>query len=146
MSLEAAILENTAVLRQLIAVLQTPAATSEPVDTAMVYAQQKAIHAEPPFTPAEAKAAATAVLTEVANKPAEVTPATDAAASTTESTAPAASYEDITATVRRLISAGKRELVVEALKQFNCTKASELKPEAYDDFLASVASVEEAQQ
>lgn len=150
MSLEAAIQENTAVLRQLIAVLQSPAGTcqTEVATTAAVYSQQKAVTTEPPFTPSELKTAAAAVITEVANKPAEVAQATDAAASATASTAPAAStgdlkvaasYEDVAVAVRRLIAGGKREFVVDALRQFGCTNAKELRPEQYDEFLSCVA-------
>lgn len=147
MSLEKAIAELTSTVKTLISVLQTPptetaseapaaAPKADAATVAKLYAQQKGITDEPALTQEEANAAAAAVITEVAEKAAEVVAAPAVIAAEER---PAATFEDITATVRRLIADGKRDIVIDALRQFNCTKASELKPEAYDDFLACVA-------
>jgi hypothetical protein len=133
--LEQALAENTAILRELLEILR--AAPWHHITIAERYAQQKAIHDEPPLTPAETQAAALAIVADVKDASATV------ASSTVTFPAPVeVRYEDIVTRVQKLAAAGKRDLIVQALQAFGCANAKHLRPEQYAEFLATLDAAE----
>ena len=130
--LEQALAENTAALHELIRILRDAPWYQRIV--AERYAQQKAITDEPPLTPAESAAAMVAVLAEAKSQPQPAAPVKQQSESDI-------SYEQVVRAIRRIVADGKRDLVVDALAQFGCTKATDLRAEQFEEFLDALNSI-----
>jgi hypothetical protein len=130
MSLEAAIQENTATMHKLIAALAPYQhdAKQPGVNTAETVSD-KLDRVEATVKSANTATAPAAKKTPPAKKEA---PKAAAAEGTT--------LEQVAGVVTELAKAGKRAAVVAALKEFGVERASELKPEQFDDFLASLSA------
>jgi hypothetical protein len=134
MSLEVAIQENTAAIRDLIAAMQgAPVAApvvTEPKAEAPAKTEKKA-KAEKAETP-KVEAAATPEPKE------EVAPAADEGPE-----APAATYQDAAQAITALSKIKGRDAAVALLKKFGASKLPEVKPEDFDAIVA--AANEQAQ-
>lgn len=128
MSLEAALQENTAVMRELIARL-----TSTPIST------------EAPPKP-DAKTVNTSRTAEAVNKPAADALAKKDAATAQELTGDAApaggdttTYEDVKRAILEVSKAKGRDAAIKVLAQFGATKGPDLqsKPETFGPFVAA---------
>lgn len=133
--LEEVLRENTSAIRELSAAIRAIQATQPRSDE--LYAQQKAIHDEPPLTGNETQAAAAAI---VGN--AKYASAADNAAKAPEEHLITVRYEDVVARVQQLAAAGKRDLIVEALQAFGCANAKHLRPEQYAEFLEAISAAD----
>jgi hypothetical protein len=130
--LEEVLREHTSAIRELAAVIKAFQTKSPTV--AELYAQQKAVHDEPPLTPAESAAAMVAVLAEAKSQPQPAAPVEQQFESDI-------SYEQVVYAIRRIVADGKRDLVVDALAQFGCTKATDLRAEQFEEFLDALNSI-----
>jgi hypothetical protein len=129
--LEEVLRENTSAIRELSAAIR--AIQAKPPKSDELYAQQKAIHDEPPLTGDETQAAAAAIV-----GTAKGTNAADAATKTPGEHLTNISYEQVVARVQRLVAAGKRDLIVDALQAFGCANAKHLRPEQFGEFLQAL--------
>ena len=116
MSLEAAIAENTAALREVVALITRLGAMPGP-DVVT-----------PAAVPANAKPAA---------KPPAPTPAAEAEIAS----APEATYDDVKRAIIEVSKAKGRDAAVALLAEFGATKAPDLKPEQYAALRARAAEV-----
>jgi hypothetical protein len=135
MSLEAAILENTSVLRELLARL-TVVAIPATADTAKVETKK------PAATAASGQPTATAKVEAAA--PESTTSAPAPTAQSVETAAPASTaattitYEQVAKAITDGVKADRAK-VVAALAKFGAKKGTELKTEQYAEFLAEMA-------
>ncbi|NYT44583.1 hypothetical protein H0A64_07050 [Alcaligenaceae bacterium] len=132
MSLEIALAENTAAIRELIAKLSTGATI--PQDT----------QAEKPATTAKnTKATKTDPKSDAAPASEQTQPASDSSSSSSsESTATGnASYDDAKAAVLRLSKEKGREAAVDALSRFGVTKLPDLDKDSYGALVDLVEEV-----
>jgi len=154
MAIEQALAENTAATTDLaatVASLLTFLMDHHLVAGAEAYAKVKAITAEPDMTAAEAATATAAVVAEAkAKAPAAIkpikpapAPAADIGADLPDTDTPAGTvaYDVVASTVRKMIAGGYRDAVVDALKQFGCAKASDLRAEQYGEFMAAIKTL-----
>lgn len=131
MSLEQALAANTAAIEKLHDAFLNVAEALAGIRTNVVaqqYAEQKAIHAEPPLTAPEAAKATKAVIEKAAQK-AEPEPA------------PVADYAAAGVAVTSLANAKGREAAVAVLQQFG---AKTLKAVAAENYAAIIAACNEA--
>lgn len=146
MSLEAAIAENTAAIRQLIAALANQPLPLEAVG-ALAYAQAKAINVEPPIAepvqevkPAGKPRAAKPVATPPASLPTvEAIPAEAAS-----SEVPALTYDDIKVPfLTQLVAKKGRDAGAQLLREFGVAdggKLSDIPAERWSEVLEAIAS------
>ena len=134
MSLEQALAENTAAVRELIAALKNsplPVSFAEPVKVAAAPVEEK--------PKAEAKKPVEkAVVTEPAATPttAEVSAAPESKASESE---PAPSLEEVTVAFKALVGTKGRDAAIELLAEFGAARLGELPADKYAAFMKKAA-------
>lgn len=139
MSLEQAIQENTAVLRELIAVMKG-AQVATPVVVEETEAKKSAdtATAQDSSTAKKTSARASAAKTETPKQEPVATPEPkeEVAPAADEDEGPAATYQDAATAITQLSKVKGRDAAVALLKKFGASKLPEVKPE---DFNAIVA-------
>ena len=135
MSLEAAILENTSVLRELLARLTVVAIPTATPDTKVEVKKLDAPAASGQPTATAKKEAAAPESTTSAPNPAAQSAAPESQASTAATTI---TYDQVAKAITDGVKSS-RDKVVAALAKFNAKKGTELKPDQYAAFLAELA-------